>query len=359
MEESQKTSREKLEELLANPPAVMPQGEGQPAGPAYPALNPEVLAKLEAMAAQENERNQIRELSNIGSSVAEQATGLQRGNRLSLDTTVQDKLKGLLAESAMPLGATGGSRGNPALDIWKAKVGVGKQDVYLDKMKGLSDSKQKSIAERQDKGIEASEKKHKDNLEFKKNKFKWDKSEKSEKKLRDEVDKFNKDKVVESADKMLAGADSLENMLKDPNPIMSAAIYRAAARASGEVGTMTDRDVAVFESSRAIDDKLAQIFETYVVSGNIDPENQRYLTELAQMLKRNATINRERRAAERAGQLGFGELDSKILYDRFMAPKYEPEGSEGAGQQPKKWEDENFYYIETPDGKTMKKAKRK
>jgi len=61
-----------------------------------PSIDPEVLAKLQQMAAAERERNQIREMGNIGADLAEGGT---RSSRLSLDGTAKNRLQGMLAKS--------------------------------------------------------------------------------------------------------------------------------------------------------------------------------------------------------------------------------------------------------------------
>lgn len=61
-----------------------------------PSIDPEVLAKLQQMAAAERERNQIREMGNIGADLAEGGT---RSSRLSLDDAAKNRLQGMLAKS--------------------------------------------------------------------------------------------------------------------------------------------------------------------------------------------------------------------------------------------------------------------
>ena len=54
------------------------------------------LEKLRALVADEDSRNRIREMANIGSTIAEQMTGLSKGHRLGLDDTAKEALKAAL-----------------------------------------------------------------------------------------------------------------------------------------------------------------------------------------------------------------------------------------------------------------------
>ena len=63
----------------------------------------ENLAELRALLADEQKSNRIREMANIGSSMAEQIGGLQQGNRLSLDDTAKNKLTQALQKRSQGL----------------------------------------------------------------------------------------------------------------------------------------------------------------------------------------------------------------------------------------------------------------
>ena len=101
-----------------------------------PAIDPEILAKLQQMASAEKESNYIREMANIGADMAEGGT---RSSRLSLDDTAKAKLQGMLAKSQ---GVTGKDR----LNIQKERERMAGYDK-------LNTNRQAAMSERLDKSL--------------------------------------------------------------------------------------------------------------------------------------------------------------------------------------------------------------
>lgn len=93
-------------------------------------------------------------------------------------------------------------------------------------------------------------------------------------------DSFNKDKQVVKAEERMASAKTMRDFLADNNPIGAEAAKRFAARASGEVGTLTDQDVSVFGGSRALLDRLEQTAQQ-LASGTLTDNNRKFMSQLA------------------------------------------------------------------------------
>lgn len=100
------------------------------------------------------------------------------------------------------------------------------------------------------------------------------------------------DKFRDDAAKPLMAIDAAgeaENLVKlaETNPAAAAAAVRKLARASGDSGVMSDSDVQAFGGSQAMTDTFARIFER-AKSGTMTPDDVKYATEVAQVLKSNA-----------------------------------------------------------------------
>lgn len=106
---------------------------------------------------------------------------------------------------------------------------------------------------------------------------------------------FNKDKVGMAANEGLAAANMAESLLDNDSPIADSAIKRQLARLSGEVGVMTDQDVASFGGSQAIKDKLSQSIKM-MTDGKLTKQNKDYMRKLIDTMK----ARREAQLVERA-----------------------------------------------------------
>jgi hypothetical protein len=91
---------------------------------------------------------------------------------------------------------------------------------------------------------------------------------------------FNKDKQVIKAEERMASARTMRDFLTDNNPIGAEAAKRFAARASGEVGTLTDQDVSVFGGSGAVLDRLQQAAQE-LATGTLTENNKKFMNQLA------------------------------------------------------------------------------
>jgi hypothetical protein len=90
---------------------------------------------------------------------------------------------------------------------------------------------------------------------------------------------FNKDKQVTKAEERIQAAETLRSMV-DGNPITQEAAKTFAARASGEVGALSDQDRAAYGGTKAILSRINQI-ATQAVDGELTKENKKFMKELA------------------------------------------------------------------------------
>lgn len=109
--------------------------------------------------------------------------------------------------------------------------------------------------------------------QFREEKFEYDK-------IKNLQDSFNKDKQVVKAEERMASARTMRDFLLENNPIGAEAAKRFAARASGEVGTLTDQDVSVFGGSRAVLDRLQQAAQE-LATGTLTENNKKFMSQLA------------------------------------------------------------------------------
>lgn len=109
--------------------------------------------------------------------------------------------------------------------------------------------------------------------QFREEKFEYDK-------VKNLQDSFNKDKQVVKAEERIASARTMRDFLIENNPIGAEAAKRFAARASGEVGTLTDQDVSVFGGSRAVLDRLQQAAQE-LATGTLTENNKKFMSQLA------------------------------------------------------------------------------
>lgn len=90
---------------------------------------------------------------------------------------------------------------------------------------------------------------------------------------------FNKDKQVVKAEERIQSASTLRDMVNG-NPITQEAAKTFAAKASGEVGALSDQDRAAYGGSKAIIERLNQIAKQ-ASTGELTETNKRFMLELA------------------------------------------------------------------------------
>jgi hypothetical protein len=100
-----------------------------------------------------------------------------------------------------------------------------------------------------------------------------------ENKIKNLQDSFNKDKQVVKAEERIQSASTLRDMV-DGNPITQEAAKTFAARASGEVGALSDQDRAAYGGSKAIIDRINST-ATRAISGELTEKDKQFMKELA------------------------------------------------------------------------------
>jgi len=90
---------------------------------------------------------------------------------------------------------------------------------------------------------------------------------------------FNKDKQVIKAEERIQSAQTLKELVNG-NPITQEAAKTFAAKASGEVGALSDQDRAAYGGSKAILSKLNSAINQ-AATGELTEENKKFMNELA------------------------------------------------------------------------------
>lgn len=116
------------------------------------------------------------------------------------------------------------------------------------------------------------------------------------------VEDFNNNPQVKRQQQSIDGAAAVRDLATSGNPIAAAAIPTYMARASGEVGALSEADKAPFGGTRQILDKLEASF-TQLSKGQLTPENQQFLLDLSDIMERNAINNLDRKGREMSKQL--------------------------------------------------------
>lgn len=114
---------------------------------------------------------------------------------------------------------------------------------------------------------------------------------------------FNRDPNVAKFTTSYQTGKKLEDFLNLKNPIADASAKIMFARAAGEVGNLAQQEQAAFGGSKAIVDRLNQIFEN-MEQGTFTEENRNYLRQLAQAYQKAGKGNLTDMANRYANQYG-------------------------------------------------------
>ena len=318
-------SKEEQLNMLRN--AMMQKAFGQQT----PIEETEEYKQAELAAQQQREGNQTAQLANIFSTMAENITGARKGHRLGMQEDAINKLKALQAQR--------GKSGQDSLAALRALYNMeNTRDMAANKEEGKQG-------------------RHVENVELRKDKFKWQQTEEDEKKLDKEINAFRKS--VNPLYNRLDAARTARMMIDSDNPIADKALLRKIARMSGEVGAMTEKDVTDFAGSGDIVERVEQAITT-MVNGKLTPDNREYLRKLIDAFERGANENLKKRAELSAKQRGFGALEKQMLYDKYLgneewtperpaqveaAPPSQPK-AETAPQPSTGWSDEEQKELE-------------
>lgn len=132
---------------------------------------------------------------------------------------------------------------------------------------------------------------------------------------------FNSDKVVSGIRQQIAETENAKQLINEAvtNPIAASALPRSLARLSGEVGVMTDQDIADFGGSRALLDRLEQIAEE-MMTGKLTDENRQYMDALIDRMGNSAKQRFQDEALVFAGRAekSFRKTGRKELQNFLM-----------------------------------------
>ena len=131
------------------------------------------------------------------------------------------------------------------------------------------------------------------------------------------IKEFNKDKVVETTRVKIANIQKVASVLNSKNPIGDASITNFLARASGEVGALTEEDKKPFKGSRAILDSISRIGKEYA-TGRLTDSDRKYMMDLAEIYEKADLRIIGKRADSMAKQYGNIDFPTDMIRDRFL-----------------------------------------
>jgi hypothetical protein len=102
--------------------------------------------------------------------------------------------------------------------------------------------------------------------------------------------RFLKDKVVDTSRQALSRIDLARELIESGNKIAPPVAKRQLARIAGEVGVLTDQDVAAFGGSAAIDDKISRWFSSQATGDFSETDREEMLKLIDVMSERHSEI---------------------------------------------------------------------
>ncbi len=137
------------------------------------------------------------------------------------------------------------------------------------------------------------------------------------------VDKFNSDPSTRAAQKMTESSNLILDLLKSENPIADNAIPTFMAKASGEVGNLSQEDRKPFGGTNAIVGRLKQAAEQ-AVNGRLTEENRVFVEGLSKVMMNRARANMIDLAKKRSDQ--YSRASDFLTRDQIfftLVPDYE------------------------------------
>lgn len=127
--------------------------------------------------------------------------------------------------------------------------------------------------------------------------------EKRSKEKTDIVAKFNTDPGVRKIQSSVDASSNVRELVLSGNPIAASAIPTYMARASGEVGNLSEADKRPFGGSQAILQRMQAAFQQ-MATGRLTPDNSKFLLDLSDAMENSAIRNLDRRAKDLSDQYG-------------------------------------------------------
>ena len=135
------------------------------------------------------------------------------------------------------------------------------------------------------------------------------------------VEQFNNDPAVRKVEQIDQFSQLIIDVANSDNPVGHASLPTLMARSSGEVGNLSEADKKPFGGSKALDQRIKQVF-TELYSGKRTPENARFISDLASAFQRTGLRKRERLARLRSKQYASalrGKMSEQDIYE-MLAP---------------------------------------
>ena len=127
------------------------------------------------------------------------------------------------------------------------------------------------------------------------------------------TDKSLSDDVIKTQNKMLYSAKTAREALAKKNPIADGSLVNFLARASGEVGALTENDKAPFKGSQAWPEKIQQAINT-IKEGKFTDENRALISDLLNVFETVSRRNIDERRQELLYQYeASGRVPEKVL----------------------------------------------
>ncbi len=115
------------------------------------------------------------------------------------------------------------------------------------------------------------------------------------------VNQFNADPNVRKVEQMDQFANLITDVSNSDNPIGHASLETLMARASGEVGNLSEADKKPFGGSRALTERMKQTFSE-LYKGRKTPENLKFIADLADTFRQTGQKKKLALARQRSAQ---------------------------------------------------------
>lgn len=113
------------------------------------------------------------------------------------------------------------------------------------------------------------------------------------------VERVEKDKVIDKANQSIAASSNIRQLIEANNPLADNAIPTFLARASGEVGALSEADKRPFGGEQSLVSRMKQAAQM-AATGTLTPENREFVRQLAATMENSAKININRRKKDLA-----------------------------------------------------------
>src|SRR5574343_123503 len=127
---------------------------------------------------------------------------------------------------------------------------------------------------------------------------------------------FNADPIVRKHASAVEFSSVVKDLVASGNPIAAASIQTYMARASGEVGALTEADKAPFGGSRAIFNRLEQSLKQ-MADGRLTEDNAKFLSDLADTMAASANRRLDSIARTRAAQ--FSNANKQYIKEELFS----------------------------------------